>query len=305
MTDQKKPVNYDIFKSKEDCNDQQSSGLSCAVIQIEKYLERIKNNQGRLRPNDDVIEDALKSIQAAYIAEGGPRVIKANYLSVTGWVSGTQDHDPVPFESSLERDCAYIAMFEPRISRVSAQPYTIIYQDSTGRSRRYTPDFEFSYPDENNFLRKAIIEVKPYDILQKNRVKYQERFHAMEQLAESKGNAFYVLTERQIRTPRLLNTKALFSRVYDYEVNSKTMSSFYDKLYPHLPCKFGFAAELLGQDLESQGVAQGHIWALLSGHELTAELGQPITFDSILSDRKKISKRDLFFEPGEVWEIDD
>jgi len=147
MDETKKPSRPESLKSEGDCNDQKSIGLSGGVLQISDYFTKTESNQENFQANGDLIGATVNRLQAEYEADGGPRVIKPNYVSVTGWIAGTDDHDPVPFESSLERDCAFLAMFEPRITLVAAQPYTILYRDSSGRSRRYTPDFELSYLD--------------------------------------------------------------------------------------------------------------------------------------------------------------
>ena len=43
------------------------------------------------------------------------RVIRPNHRSVTGWLANDVTGDAVPFESTLERDCAYIALVKQTI----------------------------------------------------------------------------------------------------------------------------------------------------------------------------------------------
>jgi len=295
------PPNPEYLQTEGDRNDQKSSGISCAVTQISKYLNKIDSQKEIFRPNADVIGNALSSLQAQYDLESGQRIIRANYISVTGWIAGNEKHDPVPFESSLERDCAFMALFEPRITQVVSQPFTIIYKDRNRRQRRYTPDFEFSYL-EDGLIHKAIIEVKPKEILQKDIAKFEERYQAMEELAHANGQTFYVLTENQIRTPRLINTKALYSRVYDHEMSGCALSDFYDQLIPLLPCTMGEAVNIRGTDQLIQAECQSLIWALLAGHELNVDIDTTITYDSMLSKPVPTATRPLFFEPGESWD---
>lgn len=295
------PINPNNSKSKEKRNRQKASGLSGKVVHLGNLGNNTSLKSGDSTPPLLNIGEVMRHVQAEYEADGGPRVIRANYVSVTGWIAGTNNHDPVPFESSLERDCAYIAMFEPRITLVTAQPYTIIYKDRRGKTRRYTPDFELSYID-GDCIRKAIIEVKPSDVLEKKLDDFRDRFDAMEGLVERNGNAFYVLTEAQIRTPRLPNTQALFSRVYDREINGMEVSAFMRELKPVLPCTLETAIKIRGEDIESQADSQSLVWALLAGFELEADLNEQITFETELSIGGSISKRRLFFDPGEPWE---
>ena len=194
-----------------------------------------------------------------------------------------------------------MALSEPRNTQVASKPYTILYKDKNRRQRRYTPDFEFSYL-ENGVIHKAIIEVKPIDILRKDLSKFKERYQAMEKLAHENGHTFYVMTENQIRTPRLLNTKALYARIYDHELNACALSDFFDELSPHLPCTMGEAVSIRGSDQLIEAECQSLVWALLAGHELHADIDSAITYDTMLSKHIPIDKRPLFFDPGEDWE---
>lgn len=288
-------------RAKDDRNGQKSCGISCAVTQISEYLNKFDSQKGNFHPNADVIGNVLSSLQAQYDLESGQRIIRANYISVTGWISGTNNHDPVAFESNLERDCAFMALFEPRITQVVSQPYTILYKDKNRRQRRYTPDFEFSYLEEG-VIHKAVIEVKPIDILRKDSSKFKERYQAMEELAHENGHTFYVLTENQIRTPRLLNTKALYARIYDHELNGCALSDFFYELSPHLPCTMSEAVSIRGSDQLVEAECQSLVWALLAGHELHADIDSEITYDTMLSKHIPTDKRPLFFYPGEDWE---
>jgi len=61
---------------------------------------------------------------------------------------------------------------------------------------------------------------------------------------------------------------------------------------------------VLGKDRESQARAQSHIWALLAGHEIKTDLRQQITSKTMIELGFDLSRRELFFEPGELWEHD-
>lgn len=299
MNDNDLPEFTGISKPLDDCNAQKWSVLSGGG--------RSGNNGNN--GNDEVpstsandICGIMSTLEAAYDLSASPRQIRPNYISVTGWIAGSHDHDPVHFESSLEQDCAFLAMFESRITSVKAQPYTILYTDKNDRRRKYTPDFEFTYL-ESGRTKKAVIEVKPEKVLKENSEKFCERFTAMEELAVSNGHSFHVLTEAQLRIARILNTKSLFARWYDREVDGDRISIFFEILEPFLPCKIDDALQLTGFSQEKMAEAQSHIWALIAGFEVYVDLDEEITFSTVLQKRRLTSERALFFKDSEPWNI--
>ena len=243
----------------------------------------------------------MSRLQAQIQVEEGTRVIRPNYQSVTGWIAGNNKHETVQFESTLERDCAYLAMFEPRITKVISQPITILFNRKPGRAVKYTPDFELTYLD-NGTPKKAIIEVKPIEKLHENIKKLSHKFEAMKTFAAANEATFHVLTENQLREGMISNVKALYARIYDRSLDTDNISEFLRKLEPVLPITMKDALILRGESREQQARTQTIIWSLLAGHEIYVDLSEKITPDTLIETRKIVRERDLFFLKGEDWE---
>src|SRR5690606_20196568 len=119
-----------VESSEENFSDQKKSAASSldqksgAVIRLED--RRIERDSEHLV---DEMAELVQSMTTAFDESQGAREIRANHRSVTGWVAGQNAHNPIPFESTLERDFAYLALFEPTVSRLQAQPMTLTYRD--------------------------------------------------------------------------------------------------------------------------------------------------------------------------------
>lgn len=94
-------------------------------------------------------------------------------------------------ESLLEMTCLYLAEFARTITAFDEQPLSISYLTS-GRRRRYTPDFKFVWQDGQEWF----VEVKPAEKLATPENK--ERFAAIASYFEGTGARFVALTEEHI-----------------------------------------------------------------------------------------------------------
>ena len=109
----------------------------------------------------------------------------------------------VSFESTIERDYAYVLDFEPEVTSFSEQPLTIEYADAD-RVRRYTPDFEVVRTDQQHWL----VECKPQQLLHTD--DNQRKFAAARAWCAERGWQFEVVTDTQLRTGyRLQNIQFL------------------------------------------------------------------------------------------------
>ena len=80
----------------------------------------------------------------------GVRRIRANFLSVTGFVPNVKASDDGSgvrcyFESKLEREFATILRFDPDVATFSEQPLRMSFAVPGGRRRLATPDFMIHY----------------------------------------------------------------------------------------------------------------------------------------------------------------
>lgn len=107
----------------------------------------------------------------------------------------------VEYESRLERDLYLLCNHAPSVRRFQHQPITITYEDSKGKTRKYTPDTYIEYVNDKS----GLYEIKYEEEVIVNRKKYEERWSAAEDWAKSRGIEFKILTEKEIRTARREN----------------------------------------------------------------------------------------------------
>lgn len=135
------------------------------------------------------------------------RKIPIGTRSVTGTMPGG-----ARFESTLERDLMYILRFDINVDKYIAQPVKIEYQDKGGQQRSYTPDILIHHrkdilPAKN--MPTILAEVKYRDNLRENFNELRPKFKAAIHYAKERGWKFKILTDREIRTPYMLNAKFL------------------------------------------------------------------------------------------------
>lgn len=139
------------------------------------------------------------------------RKIPKNYLGVTGGFSSGKNGRALGFESLLEKDFMILLEFDPEVERFEEQPVRIPVEAKGRRPTSYVPDVLVHYrPARNGKARKArLVEVKKRSDLEKNREKYAPKFAAAKRYAADRGWEFHVMSDEDIRTPRLPNLKFL------------------------------------------------------------------------------------------------
>lgn len=125
------------------------------------------------------------------------RKIPRSHRNVTGCVA-IDGARSVAYESPLERDFALLTQFMPGFVGIEEQPVRI----PLTAGRHYTPDFLVTWqtpqvPD--------LVEVKPESKLDS----LADKRNAAERFATAQGWRFRVVTERDIRIPRLANARFL------------------------------------------------------------------------------------------------
>lgn len=137
------------------------------------------------------------------------RKIPKNHLTVTGGFASRKNGRMESFESPLEKEYMLLLEFDDEVESFEEQPVTI---PQPGVPRGYTPDLLVRFhPDaDTGEIRPPVLtEIKHSDDLRKNAEKYAPKFAAAERFAADKGWKFRVVTEQEIRTPRLANLKFL------------------------------------------------------------------------------------------------
>lgn len=160
------------------------------------------------------VDQRIDALIEGLVAMEPVRVIRPSRRSVTGWIHSTKGHEPVPFESSLERDCAFQLIYDCRVKFVQSQPLTITFPDDDARNRSYTPDYLVEY-EQGGEINKVLIEVKPIKKWKEEEEKLTARYTYAAHWAREKGVGFRLLTDEQIRATRLKNVRTLWPIAMD------------------------------------------------------------------------------------------
>lgn len=199
--------------------------------------------------------------------------------------------ETVPYESTLERDFAYLADFDSEVDTIISQPLCIRYRVGNGRLRRYTVDFllKFRPQDGQRRRRPGLYEIKYRDELRDRWDELVFGFRAARQLCRSRGWSFRVVTERQIRGPYLENVTFLRDfRTYDDNAGlGLRLLETLEELQVTTPAILLAAAF---QDFENRAMAVGVMWRLLTMGYIGANLAFPLSmaseiwFEEVLND---------------------
>jgi hypothetical protein len=137
------------------------------------------------------------------------RKIPKNHLFVTGGFSSRKNSTMAGFESPLEKDYMLLLEFDNRVASFEEQPLTI---PVPGIHKGYTPDLLVrfhSHQITGDCRPPALVEVKHSDDLEKNKDKYAKKFERARNFVDERGWEFEIVTEKEIRIPRLRNLKFL------------------------------------------------------------------------------------------------
>jgi hypothetical protein len=145
------------------------------------------------------------------------RVIPKNFRTVTGRLASRKNRRLIGFESTLEKDFYLLLECDPTVETFEEQPVTITYADSSGTRHRYTPDVLIRYRrNAQGGMPDALCEIKYRDDLRQHWREYKPRFKAAVHYATQHGWRFRLVTEREIRTPRLHHAR--FLRRYRHQL---------------------------------------------------------------------------------------
>lgn len=137
-----------------------------------------------------------------------PRPLSA----VRGRVRVPAEGPLVSFESALERDFLLFCRTEPMVRSVHAQRLRLHFtEQSTGKRRRYTPDFVVEL-DENAAapFRRVVIEVKTWTDLWRSRRSARAPYAAAREWCSRQSHTvFRIMTDRRMTGHWLANTRLL------------------------------------------------------------------------------------------------
>lgn len=194
------------------------------------------------------------------------RQIGLRYRSVSGRIPMGPGCRSVAVESTLERDFALLQRFDPDVVGIEEQPVRIRY----GKGQSYVPDFLVHYADPGRSPLLAEVKFSTDPILLSG--KLETRFEAARLYARSQGWVFEVVTEVELRTPRLENATFLLPyRERRLSLQARTT------ITEHL----SVAAKTVAALADETGLLPD-IWTLVSRFDLITDFDVPLTMRSSL-----------------------
>jgi hypothetical protein len=203
------------------------------------------------------------------------RTIPRSYRNVTGRIAIPGSRS-VAFESTLERDFILVSLFTPGFAGIEEQPVAI--PQPKGR-RPYTPDFLVTWVSRQPDL----VEVKPADEVQEMAGKAP----IARSYAEERGWRFNIVTDKQIRTPRLENARFLlpFRRHTPDPAIVETLFSLLGR-----PVGDGSIKDLVGA-AALYGICRERslpaLWHLISTFQIAADLDTLLMMTSVVKIARK------------------
>lgn len=223
------------------------------------------------------------------------RELRFNHRSITGWISGGQEEGQVQFESTLERDFAYLAFFDHRAFELVAQPFSLQYRGIGNTPCRYTPDFQLKYYKSATQIQSAIVEVKYKKDLDENYDELKPRFDAMEAWCEQNDAEFHIVTDEHIRTTRIENVKALYPFKINAEDDGEKSAELTYFVSQNAPISIGSILSRLSGDQTERARVQHNLWKRIAIGKLWVNLDENITFDTLVYAEPIPDTYGLFF----------
>ncbi|HYQ92343.1 MAG TPA: TnsA endonuclease N-terminal domain-containing protein [Candidatus Competibacteraceae bacterium] len=212
------------------------------------------------------------------------RLIPKSYRSVTGRFASTKNQAPVSFESTLEKDFYLLLEFDGQVESFEEQPLTLTYLSAEGQTRRYTPDVLIRYrsdPSGQPLLPPTLCEVKYRRDLRDHWTEYKPKFRAAGRYVKQQGWCFRLVTEREIRTPRLNAIR--FLRRYRYlRVEAGDIGQLLTALHRQPETTPEALLAAMGVDRGQQTYLITTLWHLVATERIGIDFSQPLTMQSRL-----------------------
>lgn len=191
----------------------------------------------------------------------------------------------VQVESTLERDFALLCRFDRSVATVEEQPVRIEYDDADGRARSYVPDFLVTYRGGRPVPRLVEIKYSTDPMLVSGQL--EGRFAAARAYARHHGWRFQVMTELEIRTPRLENATFLLP-FRGRPVAADLREALRSALRKGGPKSVASLADevTVALGLNRPEVLPG-IWSMVAAFEVLADLDHSLTMSALVTLAKE------------------
>lgn len=206
------------------------------------------------------------------------RKIPKNYRNVTGIAAASKSGGSAQFESTLERDFISLLEFLPEVKSIDMQPVKIEWFDADGCRRSYTPDVFVEFI-ESDGKRPWLCEVKYRSELLEKWGEFRPKFKASIRFAKAQGWRFKIVTEREVRTPHLVNARFLtgYRRVNPDAGIMQDIVGCLKKMHETTPRDL---IEAMRTDSTGQAQMIGVLWHLVATFRIGADLQKPLTMKS-------------------------
>ena len=197
------------------------------------------------------------------------RKVPKNHIHVTGRHAALKSEGDADFESLLEAEHLLLLDHDLSVWKYEVQPVII---SVVGVPRGYVPDVLVEFrSDEDGVIRSPELrEVKSTVDLEMNAAKYAAKFEAARTYCEQKGWLFRIITEKDIRVPRLANVK--FVRAYETQEHPPPMIDQVLKRMSHMrPVDSLTLLKSLSSDLDEQLQWLPIIWHLVAKRKIDVD----------------------------------
>lgn len=206
------------------------------------------------------------------------RDIPINTRHVTGHVSW-RESEPIPYESTLERDFVLRQEFSLAVSHVLSQPCKIPFVTHSGRRAEYTPDYLVTYAVSDIALGweppPLLVEVKSKEDWKKNWREWSPKWKAARRHAAEHGWRFKIMDEDRIRTSALINI-AFLKEYRDLDVDREDSDAIVEDVKARGAVNVDY---LLAKHFPGLYRARGiaHIWHLIARRRLDCDVGRDLS----------------------------
>ena len=207
------------------------------------------------------------------------RKIPKNYRNVTGIAAHAKADGPAAYESTLERDFITLLEFSPEVEAFEVQPVRLEWCDAAGSLRRYTPDTLVRFGRSSAGATPWLCEVKYRVDLAKDWHELRPKFKAAVHFARCQGWRFRIITEQEVRTPKLENARFLL-RYRNTIPDSDLMQVVDDGLQEMRETTPAGLMQAIHRDEWNQARLIPVLWYMVATFQVGIDLEQPLNMNS-------------------------
>ena len=144
------------------------------------------------------------------------RKVPVGRLQPTARIPGFAN-ESIEVEGPLEQDFVLLTKFDPLTLDIRSQPFTLRYEHPSGRTYNCTPDFIVSRlqgPIDNREIKVVVYEVRRKEDADMADPTFAARFEAVSNHCRKFGVTHEIVTEDEIRIPKLENAKLLLPHAH-------------------------------------------------------------------------------------------